>query len=475
MSEAPAGDSDVVFASARELVRRLASRELGAAELMARFLARIEAVNPRVNAIVTLLPEAALDGARAADAVLARGAPPGPLHGLPIAVKDLTPTRGIRTTFGSPIYRRFVPDADALYVARLRAAGAIVIGKTNTPEFGAGSHTFNPLFGATRNPYATGRTCGGSSGGAAVAVACGMLPFADGTDMGGSLRNPASWCNVVGFRPSPGRVPVWPRTALFDALDVAGPIARHVADAALLLSVMAGPDRRAPLSSETPGARFRAPLERDFAGTRVAWSPTLGGYPVEPVVRETCGAAAARFAELGCTVEEADPDLRGADEVFRTLRAHAFARTHAAHLRDHRAALKETVVRNVEQGLALSAQEVARAEARRAALFDRVVEFFRRFDYLVCPAAQVAPFPVETDWVREIDGVRLATYVDWMAVCYAITVTGCPAIAVPAGFTPDGLPLGIQIVAPPKCDFEALQLAQAYEHVTGFAARRPPL
>ena len=475
MPGATGADADLVHAPARELVRRLAARELGAEELMRRFLARIEAVNPRVNAIVTLLPEAALEGARAADAALARGEPTGPLHGLPIAVKDVTPTRGVRTTFGSPIYRDFVPAEDALYVERLRAAGAIVIGKTNTPEFAAGSQTFNRVFGATRNPWAADRTCGGSSGGAAVAVACGMLPFADGTDVGGSLRNPASWCNVVGFRTSPGRVPMWPRAVLFDALDVAGPIARHVADAALLLSVMAGPDRRVPHSSEAPGARFREPLERGFEGARVAWSPTPAGCPVEPAVLDVCGRAAARFAELGCTVEEAEPDLRGADETFRTLRAFAFARTHERHLREHRAALKDTVVWNTEQGLALSGMDVTRAEVRQAALFDRVVDFFGRFDYLVCPATQVAPFSVDTDWVREINGVRLATYIDWMAACYLITVTGCPAISVPAGFTPDGLPLGIQIVAPPRCDFEALQLAHAWEGLTGFADRRPPL
>ena len=473
--DTPPPGSDIVHAPARELVRRLARRELGAEELMTRFLARIDEVNPKVNAIVTLLPDAALEGARAADAALARGEPPGPLHGLPVAVKDLTVTRGIRTTFGSPIYRDFVPDEDALYVERLRAAGAIVIGKTNTPEFGAGSQTFNPVFGATRNPYAAERTCGGSSGGAAVAVACGMLPLADGTDMGGSLRNPAAWSNVVGFRTSPGRVPVWPRNMLYNPLGVAGPIARHVADAALLLSAMAGPDPRVPLSIETPGGRFREPLEREFRGTRVAWSPTLGGYPVERSVREVCAAAAARFEDFGCAVEEADPDLSDADEIFQTLRAFSFAMAHEEHIRDHREQLKDTVVWNVEKGLGLGAMDVAHAEAKRAALLDRVVGFFGRFDYLLCPTTQVPPFSIDTDWIREIDGVRLETYIDWMAACYAITVTGCPSISVPAGFTPEGLPVGLQIVAPPKRDFEALQIAHAYERVVDFASRRPPL
>ena len=468
-------DPGIVFAPARDLVRRIVEREFSAEDLMTRFLARIEAVNPTVNAIVTLLPEAALEGARAADAALARGEPPGPLHGLPIAVKDLSLTRGIRTTFGSPIYRDFVPEEDELYVERLKAAGAIIIGKTNTPEFGAGSQTFNRVFGATRNPYATGRTCGGSSGGAAVAVACGMLPLADGTDMGGSLRNPASWCNVVGFRTSPGRVPVWPRKMLYNPLGVAGPIARHVADAALLLSAMAGPDRRAPLSIETSGNRFRDTLDRDFKGTRIAWSPTLGGYPVDSAVLDVCDTAVTRFSELGCTVEEAAPDFRDTDEIFRTLRAFSFAMTHEGHIRDHREALKDTVIWNTEKGLALDGMDVVHAEVKRAALLDRVVEFFDRFDYLVCPTTQVPPFSVDTEWVREIDGVKLDTYFDWMAACYVITVTGCPSISVPAGFTPDGLPIGIQIVAPPKCDFEALQLAHAYEGVADFAAHRPPL
>ena len=468
-------DSEIVFAPALDLVRWLVERKLSAEELMTRFLDRIEAVNPTVNAIVTLLPEAALDGARAADAALARGETPGPLHGLPIACKDLALTCGIRTTFGSPIYRDFVPEEDELYVERLKAAGAIIIGKTNTPEFGAGSQTFNAVFGATRNPYATDRTCGGSSGGAAVAVACGMLPLADGTDMGGSLRNPASWSNVVGFRTSPGRVPVWPSTKPYDPLSVAGPIGRRVADVALLLSAMAGPDRRAPLSIDTPGNRFREPLDRELRGTRIAWSPTLGGYPIEPAVLDVCGTAVARFGELGCTVEEADPDLTDVDEIFQTLRAFSFAMAHEEHIRDHRELLKDTVIWNTEQGLALSAMDVAHAEVKRAALFDRFVEFFDRFDYLVCPTTQVPPFSVDTDWVREIDGVKLETYFDWMAACYTITVTGCPSISVPAGFTPDGLPIGIQIVAPPKCDFEALQIAHAYESVAGFANRRPPL
>ena len=468
-------DSEVLFAPARDLLRWMSERELSAVELMLRYLQRIDAVNPELNAIVTLLPDEALAGARAADAALGRGESTGVLHGLPIAVKDLTLTRGIRTTFGSPIYRDFVPGVDDLYVQRLRAAGAIIIGKTNTPEFGAGSHTFNEVFGATRNPYAPDYSCGGSSGGAAVAVATGMLPFADGTDMGGSLRNPAAWCSLVGFRTSPGRVPLWPSNMPYNPLAVAGPIARRAADAALLLSAMAGPDPRVPLSIETPGRAFRGSLDRDFSDARIAWSPTLGGYPMDQAVLEVCGGAVQRFTELGCVVEEADPDLREADDIFQTLRAFSFALTHEAHIREHRNLLKETVVWNVERGLALSALEIGRAQVKQAALCDRIAEFFGRFDYLVCPTTQVPPFPIDEEWVREINGVEMETYIDWMASCYAITVTGCPAISVPAGFTPDGLPIGLQIVAPPKCDLAALQLAHAYELATGFSDQRPRL
>ena len=292
----------ICFTSAVELAARIRRREVSAREVMAAFLTQIERLNPQVNAIPTLLPERAEAGAEAADRALAAGEATGVLHGLPIAIKDLVATRGIRTTFGSPIYADHVPDQDEIIVERLHAAGAVIIGKTNTPEFGAGSQTFNPVFGKTRNPYDLERTCGGSSGGAAVSLACGMLPIADGSDLGGSLRNPASFCNVVGFRPSPGRVPQWPAEDLWEPLSVQGPIARSVADAALLLSAIAGPDPRVPIAIDEPGEVFRAPLERDFAGTRVAWSPDLGRYEVEPEVVEVCERSLPILEDLGCSV-----------------------------------------------------------------------------------------------------------------------------------------------------------------------------
>jgi amidase len=467
-------DAEIGFLDARRLGALLRARELSAVEIMGAFLARIERLNPAVNAIPTLRPRAELLAeAAAADARLAHGEPVGPLHALPFAIKDLSLTRGLRTTFGSRIYRDFVPTSDELYVARLKRAGGIVIGKTNTPEFGAGSQTFNALFGATRNPYDLAKTCGGSSGGAAVALACGMLPLADGTDLGGSLRNPASFCNVVGFRPSPGRVPRL--NGHDDTLGVHGPMARNVADVAMLLAVIAGPDPRDPLSLPEPGTAFAPPLERDFRGTRIAWSERLGRYPVERAVTAVCDSARPVLAELGCDVVDAEPDLAGVDAIFQTLRAASYAASLGGELERHRELLKDTVVWNIERGLALTAADVERARAEKAALERRVDGFFERHEFLLLPVSQVAPFPVETEWVREIEGEPMRTYIDWMATCYAITCTGLPAISVPAGFTPGGLPIGIQIVGRRGRDRDVLELAYAFEQRTRFGERRPPV
>ena len=468
-------DNEICFLSAGELARRIRGREVSAREVMAAFLARIERLNPLVNAIPTLLPERALADAEAADRTLAAGGATGPLHGLPVAIKDLVLTRGIRTTFGSPIYADHVPDVDELIVERLRAAGAIIIGKTNTPEFGAGSQTFNPVFGKTRNPYDLDRTCGGSSGGAAVALSCGMLPLADGSDLGGSLRNPASFCNVVGFRTSPGRVPHWPSEDLWEGLSVQGPMGRSTADAALMLSALAGPDPRVPISIDEPGERFREPLERDFSGTRVAWSPDLGRYEVEPEVVEVCERSLSALSDIGCTVEPAHPDFRDADEVFQVLRAWMTAAGKEADYHAHRDRMKDTVIWNIEQGLPLTGLDVSRAIARRSALYQRVFEFFETYEFLVLPAVQVLPFSVDVPWVREINGRKMETYIDWMGLCYAITVTGLPAISVPGGFSREGLPVGLQIVGRHHRDFAVLQLAHAFEQATGHGRRRPPI
>lgn len=458
---------------ARALAAAIAAGELSVSAVLEACLARIARLNPAVNAIVTLDAEGARAQAAAMDASFS---PAGrPLYGLPMAVKDLALTRGMRTTFGSPLYRDFVPESDDLFVERLRAAGAIIIGKTNTPEFGAGSQTFNPVFGATRNPYDLTRTCGGSSGGAAVALACGLVPLADGSDLGGSLRNPAAFCNVVGFRPSPGRVPVWPKQFSSDALAVAGPMARSVDDVALLLSVMAGPDARVPISLQEPGSAFNVPLARDWRGLRVAWSPRLGRYAVDTEVRTVLEAALPQFAALGITVEEADPDLEDADEVFQVLRAWMFAARFGPELARHRGQMKDTLVWNIEQGLKLGVPEISAAEIKRSQLIARVADFFERYDFLLCPATQVPPFSLEQEWVSEINGERMATYLDWMGVCYAITVTGCPALSVPAGFTAGGLPVGLQIVGPRWADLAVLQLGHAFEQATDHGLHRPAI
>lgn len=466
-------NAELCFLTATELAHLMRTEVVSCREVMEAHLARIEQVNPKVNAIVTLLPERALDHARQADEALARGEEVGPLHGLPIAHKDLVLTKGIRTTFGSPIFADFVADQDEIIVERLRNAGAITIGKTNTPEFGAGSQTFNSVFGETLNPYDLTKTCGGSSSGAAVALACGMQPLADGSDLGGSLRNPASFCNVVGFRPSPGRVPIWPARVGWCPLPVEGPMARTVQDVALMLSVIAGPDPRAPLSISEPGHPFRRPLERDFAGVRIAWSRDLGGLPVDPRVTAVIEKQRGVLSSLGCTVEDAQPDLRDADETFRVWRAWLFELGFGEMLRTHRAQMKDTVIWNIEEGEKLTGPQIGQAERKRTELYQRVRQFMEQYEFLILPVSQVPPFDVKQQYVTEINGVKLDTYLDWMRSCYYITVTGLPAISVPCGFTPEGLPVGIQIVGRHHNDFGVLQLAHAFEQATGFGRQRP--
>jgi amidase len=462
--------SDLCFKPAVHLARLLRARKLSATELMQAFIAQIERVNPKVNAIVTFLPEQALKAAKALDRK--RGAR-GPLAGLPIAYKDLVPTKGIRTSFGSPIYADHVPAEDHAIVERLSAVGAITIGKTNTPEFGAGSQTFNAVFGATRNPYDLSKTCGGSSGGAAVAVACGMLPFADGSDLAASLRNPGNFCNVVGFRPTPGRVPSWPAVNGWQTLSTLGPIGRTVEDTAFLLSAMAGPDPRAPASIAEPGAIFARALKRSFKKVRVAWSRDLGGLPMDPRVTAVLETQRKTFSQLGCAIEDAEPDLSAATEAFHTLRALGFL-DRLALLRQHREKLKDTVIWNIEQGLKLTGEQIARANELRTQVFHRMRTFLERYEFLLCPVNQVPPFPVEVPYPTEIAGVKLDNYIDWMKSCYWITTTSHPAVSVPAGFTPEGLPVGLQIVGRYRDDFGVLQLAHAFEQATQVWKRRPP-
>jgi len=472
---APSPFPDICLLPAREMARRIRAKDLSARETLAAHLQQIDRVNPKVNAIVTIARDHATGRARQLDESLAHGHAPGPLHGLPIAHKDLLLTQGIRTTFGSRIFENFVPAADALLVERIRNAGAIALGKTNVPEFGAGSQTFNGIFGATLNPYDTTKTCGGSSGGATVALACRMLPIADGTDVGGSLRNPASFSNVVGFRPSPGRVPVWPAPLGWSTLGVEGPLARTVDDLAFFLSAIAGPDPRSPISIDEPGSRFAAPLDRDFHATRIAWWTSLGGLPSEPEVQQTVNAQRRIFESLGCIVDDAEPDLSGADEVFKTLRhwqryLGALANG-VIHKRDQ---INANVRAEIEQGEKLTAVEVGRAEMKRTELYHRARQFFERYEFFVLPTVQVLPFDVNTPHPTEIAGVKMQTYIDWMKSCYYISVVGNPAISVPCGFSRSGLPIGLQIVGRHHDDWGVLQIAHAFEQALALPAQLPP-
>jgi amidase len=466
---------DICFMTATEMAANIRAGHLSAREVMQAHLARIEAINLKVNAIVTLHAEQAMEAAAAADEAQARGEPLGPLHGLPVAHKDLMLTKGMRTTFGSKVHEHFIPAKSALLVERQQQAGAISIGKTNTPEYGAGAQTFNAVFGATRNPYDLSKTCGGSSGGSAVALATGMVALADGTDMGGSLRCPASFNNVVGLRPSVGRVPDVPALGGWGNLSVCGPMARTVEDVALYLSVMAGPSPRDPLSISEDGARFRAPLARDFKGTRIAWSSDIGGLPVDKRVTRALDAQRQVFEQLGCSVEEACPDLRDAQEVFMTLRAYAMELQLGAIMDQHPGVLKEAIVWNIEAGRKLNGTQLARAEKLRTALFERMHRFMQTYDFIVFPVNQVPPFPVEQQYVTEIDGVKMESYIDWMRSCFLVTSTTHPAISVPCGFTDEGLPVGMQIVGRHCGEFELLQIAHAFEQATGFGRKRPAI
>ena len=469
----------LVWQSARQLTGAIRTGKLSAVELMAATYDQIEGLNSNVNAIVNLLPRAeALAAAREQDQTRARGEALGALAGLPLAVKDLEDAKGFPTTFGFRPFAEAVAEADGEVAARMRRAGGIVIGKTNVPEFGLGSNTFNALFGATRNPYDLEKTAGGSSGGAAAALATGMLAIADGSDMGGSLRNPAGFCNVVGFRPSIGRVPDQRAFGWLARLSTLGPMARNVDDAALLLSVQAGYCTTDPLSRMEPDPGFSGALECDPKALRIAFSPDLGGLPVQAEVRERVSAAAAVFADLGADVENACPNLDGAMAVFQTQRAAplaALGRQLDQQVSDWRRHAKDTAVWNIDKGLALGAEELIEAEIERTQIYRRAAGFFERYDILLCPAAQVAPFPIGDEWVREINGQPMATYIDWMAVCCAITILSAPAISVPGGFTPDGLPVGLQIVGAPGQDLKVLKAARLFEQATGHGKVRPPI
>ena len=468
-------EKELCFTSLRALSGLLRARQLSARELMAAQLRQIERLNPRLNAIVAKLPdEACLRLADEADRGLRPGEARGPLHGLPWAFKDMESVTGFPCTLGSLVYRAHYPPADSLLVARLRRAGVLPIGKTNVPELGMGSQTYNAVYGTTRNAWDDTRTAGGSSGGAAVAVACGMLAGADGSDLGGSLRNPANFNGIVALRPSAGLVPAAPTLLPFLGLAVKGPLARSVADVAFLLSVMAGPDPADLACQPCDPEAFAAPLERSFRGTRIAWCPDLGGLPLDRRVRDVLDSRRRTFESLGCIVEQTAPDLSDADEIFLVLRAWRAWTHYGALLPAHRATLKPEAVEEIERGGRLSGAQVSSAMVRHAALLERLRRFQQSHPFIVCAVNQVPPFEAELHWPTHIEGVAMEHYIAWMKSAYWISTTLCPAISVPAGFTADGLPVGIQIVGPYREDLAVLQLAHAFESAGSIAGRHPP-
>ncbi|MBM3784815.1 MAG: amidase [Acidobacteria bacterium] len=450
--------------SAVELRALLRAKKVSAREVLDAHWKRIEQVNPKVNAIVTLVEDRARAAAATADEAAAKGRFLGVLHGLPVAHKDLQDTKGIRTTYGSPIFKDHVPASSTLAVERIQGAGAICIGKTNVPEFGAGSQTFNPVFGATRNPFDLTKTCGGSSGGAAVALATRMLPIADGSDTGGSLRNPAAFCSVTGFRSSPGRVPRWPTGGSWNTISVTGPLGRSVADTALLLSAMAGPDPRVPLSIHEPGSLFARPLDRDFRTARIAWSPRFANLPYAKSVLEVIEK---RRSIIPGRTEDAQFDFEDGGETFKVYRALSFYQQHEAKVQRHRTLIKDTVIQEVEAGARITGPQIAEAEAKRSKMYARFGQFMAQYDFLVLPVTQVPPFSIDQPFVTEIEGTKMDSYIDWMKSCWYITITGHPAISVPAGFTADGLPIGLQIVGRHNDDWGVLQFAHAFEKARG--------
>jgi amidase len=469
--------ADLCFTTATKLVPMIRRGTLSPLEIVQAVLARLERVNPRLNAYCTVAAEHALEAAKKATvAARRRSARLGPLHGVPVSIKDLTPTKGIRTTWGSKIYADHVPTDDALVVARLKAAGAIVLGKTNTPEFGAGANTFNAVFGVTRNPWNPALTPGGSTGGGAVALATGLGPLAQGTDLGGSLRLPASFCGVVGFRTSPGLVPVHPAPLAWDPWSVTGPMARTVADTALMLSVIAGADARAPLSyAVNPRVFVDAVRRPGVRGLRVAWGGDLGVTPVDDEVRAVTRASADVFRRLGARLEEAHPDFAGLREIVLASRGASMVARHEDRLPKWREVMQENLVKNIDQGLALTPSQIGRAERLRSELWERVRLFQERYDLILTPTAAVPPFPVEwRSGPKEINGQPMPSYIDWAMLTYAFTVVGLPAISVPAGFTKAGLPVGLQIVGRWRDEAGVLRAAAAFEGAQPWADRRPP-
>lgn len=474
----PTNETDLCYLPAVDQWQLLVTGKLSSRELLGAYLARIAQVNPQINAIVTMHEEEARQQAQAADDALARGEEPGPLHGLVMAHKDLLPTKGMRTTFGSRLFTNFVPTEDSEPAAKMRAAGAIRLGKTNVPEMGAGSHSFNPIFGATRNPYDRTKSAGGSSGGAGAALASGLLSLADGSDMGGSLRNPGSFNNVVGLRTSPGRVSRVPVLNGWANLSVVGGMGRTVADCALLTGVLAGFDPRDPTSLPGDGREFIAVAREepaaDLKGLRIGWSRDLGGLPVDPAVTTVLETQGRPTLEaLGAEVREVAPDFDGAEESFRILRAWEMAQTWGDQFRKDRSQLSENMQNNISWGVDLTATEVYRALLARTRLHTRIAALFDDIDILATPAVLIPPFPVEWTWPRAVNGIEQPDYLGWMRASWYVSATVLPCISVPCGFTEDGLPVGIQFVGRALAEVDVLRMSLAFEAANPVWQRRP--
>ncbi len=464
--------NNLVYMTAHEQRRALQRGQVSAVELLDAHVAQIAKMNPQVNAIITLDAEGARAHAHHCDALRARGVDLGCLAGLPVVHKDLTAAKHLRFTEGSPIFADRIATEDSLLVSRIKAAGAITIGKSNVPEFGAGSQTFNPVFGATRNPYDLTRTSGGSSGGAAAALACGMVPIADGSDMGGSLRNPAAFCGVVGFRASPGVVP---SRDSWSPLSVDGAMARNVGDMALLLAAIAGYCPEATLTTPIDTAALMNITPISLKGKRVAFASDWGGLPIEPAVAHVLAGQRDRLRDLGAEVVEDTPDFRGAHEAFQTLRALGFATGLGPLLDEHRSLLKDTIIWNIEAGLALTGPQIAHAQRLQMQVFQMMRQFMQRYDMVVGPVTQVLPFAVEQPYVTSINGVPMQSYIDWMQSCYLITVTTHPALSLPCGISAQGLPVGLQLVGRFRDDINLLRMAAALESTIDQRQFRPAL
>ena len=465
--------NDLLKLTARQAVDLLRRRSVSPTELIDAALERIDETDGVLNALPTLCADRAREhAARLADAAI-DDAPPGYLYGLPIAIKDLKDVAGVRSTRGSPIYADHVPDESDLLVTILESKGGVVLAKSNTPEFGAGANTFNEVFGKTRNPWNTATTCGGSSGGSATALAAGQVWLASGSDLGGSLRIPASFCSIIGLRPTPGRVAHGPKPTPYATLSVEGPMGRTVGDVALMLDAQAGAYAADPLSIPAPETSFVQSVDNPTPPVRVAYSPDLGLAPVDSEVAAICERAMSHFRDIDAEVEMAAPDLGDAEWVFQTLRGAQFAGGMSGLLREYRSLLKDEIIWNIEHGMSLSTEEIGRAEVERGGIINRTARFFEKYDVLVCPTVVSPPFDVDIRYLTEIDGRTFPTYVSWLILTFALTLTGCPVISVSCGFTESGLPVGIQIMAPWKEEGYLLGVASLFEQAAGLSGLVP--